>query len=168
MLVSKTSPLKLSNLCCLGLLPFLPLEMLKGSDSETDLGFQDHLDNFFGDYIVAPLAAVLFWPIPGLNMPLVVAWLLGGAIFFTFKLRFVNIRFFKHAIDLIRGKYDTGEQVGEVSHFQALTTALSATVGLGNIAGVAIAIGTGGPGATFWMIIAIFCILEHDKCVEFL
>ena len=156
MLVSKISPLKLSNLCCLGFLPFLPLEMLKGSDSETDLGFQDHLDNFFGDYIVAPLAAVLFWPIPGLNMPLVVAWLLGGAIFFTFKLRFVNIRFFKHAIDLIRGKYDMGEQVGEVSHFQALTTALSATVGLGNIAGVAIAIGMGGPGATFWMILVGF------------
>ena len=58
MLVSKISPLKLSNLCCLGLLPFLPLEMLKGSDSGTDLGFQDHLDNFFGDYIVAPLSLI--------------------------------------------------------------------------------------------------------------
>jgi AGCS family alanine or glycine:cation symporter len=71
-------------------------------------------------------------------------------------MRFVNVRLFKHAINLVRGKYETKNQVGEVSHFQALTTALSATVGLGNIAGVAIAIGTGGPGATFWMILVGF------------
>ena len=89
-------------------------------------------------------------------MPLVVAWLLGGALFFTLRMRFVNVRLFKHAIDLVRGKYDDPSQIGEVSHFQALTTALSATVGLGNIAGVAIAIGTGGPGATFWMILVGF------------
>ena len=66
-------------------------------------------------------------------MPLVVAWLLGGAVFFTIKMKFVNVRFFKHAIDLIRGKHDSKESKGEVTHFQALTTALSATVGLGNI-----------------------------------
>lgn len=90
--------------------------------------------------------------------PLVVAWLLGGALFFTLRLRFVNVRLFRHAIDLVRGKYDDGKKkaIGEVTHFQALTTALSATVGLGNIAGVAIAIGTGGPGATFWMILVGF------------
>ncbi len=156
MLVLRSMRFKISILFCLGFMPFLPLEMLKGSDSGKTPGFQNQLDIFFGDYIVAPLAAVLFWPIPGLNMPLVVAWLLGGAVFFTFRLRFVNIRFFTHAINLIRGKYDTGEEVGEVSHFQALTTALSATVGLGNIAGVAIAIGMGGPGATFWMILVGF------------
>ena len=79
-------------------------------------------------------------------MPLVVAWLLGGAIFFTFKMRFVNVTHFKHAINLVRGKEEEKSNAkGEVSHFQALTTALSATVGLGNIAGVAIAIGMGGP-----------------------
>nr|ADI21865.1 Na+/alanine symporter [uncultured verrucomicrobium HF0130_25O04] len=71
-------------------------------------------------------------------------------------MRFVNVRLFKHAIDLVRGKHDNKDKPGEVTHFQALTTALSATVGLGNIAGVAIAIGTGGPGATFWMILVGF------------
>jgi len=127
-----------------------------GSETDHAPGWEKTMDLFFGEYIVAPLAALLFWPIPGIEMPLVVAWLLGGAVFFTIKMRFVNIRLFKHAIDLVRGKYDDPKQVGEVSHFQALTTALSATVGLGNIAGVAIAIGTGGPGATFWMILVGF------------
>ncbi|MCP4891978.1 MAG: alanine:cation symporter family protein, partial [Planctomycetaceae bacterium] len=65
---------------------------------------------------------------------------------------FINIRAFKHAIDLTRGLYDKPGETGEVSHFQALSAALSATVGLGNIAGVAIAIGTGGPGACLWII----------------
>lgn len=89
-------------------------------------------------------------------IPLVVVWLILGAVFFTVFMRFINIRGFKHAIDLVRGRYDNPEHKGEVSHFQALTTALSATVGLGNIAGVAIAISIGGPGATFWMIVAGF------------
>ena len=92
------------------------------------------------------------------SFPLVVAWLLGGALFFTFKMRFVNLRFFATAIALVSGKRkkEKSDAAGEVTHFQALTTALSATVGLGNIAGVAIAIGTGGPGATFWMIVVGF------------
>ncbi len=125
------------------------------NDPEKD-GFEDAVDAFFGKYVVKPLAAVLFWEIPGLDMPLVVAWLLAGALFFTIRMRFVNLRLFRHAIDLVRGRYDKPESKGEVSHFQALTTALSATVGLGNIAGVAIAIGMGGPGATFWMILVGF------------
>lgn len=86
--------------------------------------------------------------------PFVVVWLVLGALFFTIFMRFVNIRGFKLAIDLIRGRYDNPADSGQVSHFQALTTALSATVGLGNIAGVAVAISIGGPGATFWMIVA--------------
>ena len=70
-------------------------------------------------------------------------------------MNFINVRGFKHAIDLVKkGKYDDPKDEGEVSRFQALATALSATVGLGNIAGVAVAITVGGPGATFWMIIA--------------
>ena len=69
-------------------------------------------------------------------------------------MNFINIRGFKHAIELVRGKFDDPKDHGEVSHFQALATALSATVGLGNIAGVAVAITVGGPGATFWMIVA--------------
>ena len=129
---------------------------LLAANNSSNSSFQNKIDSFFGEYIVSPLAAILFWPIPGLDIPLVVAWLLGGAVFFTLKLRFVNIRLFIHAIDLVRGKHDNPNQIGEVSHFQALTTALSATVGLGNIAGVAIAIGTGGPGATFWMILVGF------------
>ena len=88
------------------------------------------------------------------NVPLVVIWLIIGALFFTFRMGFINIRGIRHAIDLIRGKFDNPDDKGEVSHFQALTAALSATVGLGNIAGVAVAISVGGPGATFWMIIA--------------
>lgn len=88
------------------------------------------------------------------HIPLVVLWLIVGAITFTIYMKFINIRGFKHAIDIVRGKYDNPDDKGEVSHFQALTTALSATVGLGNIASVAIAISIGGPGATFWMILA--------------
>ena len=90
------------------------------------------------------------------HFPLVVIWLILGAIYFTFRMKFINIRGFKHSIQLIQGKFDKPDDPGEVSHFQALATALSGTVGLGNIAGVAIAITVGGPGATFWMIIAGF------------
>ncbi|MBL7111104.1 MAG: alanine:cation symporter family protein [Bacteroidales bacterium] len=88
------------------------------------------------------------------NIPFIVVWLIFGAVTFTIVMRFINFRGFRHAIQLIQGKYDDPNDPGEVSHFQALTTALSATVGLGNIAGVAIAISIGGPGATFWMIVA--------------
>ena len=80
-----------------------------------------------------------------------VLWLISGAIFFTFRMKFINLRAFGHAIDILQGKYDNLAEAGEVSHFQALATALSATIGLGNIAGVAIAITLGGPGAAFWM-----------------
>ena len=88
------------------------------------------------------------------QVPFIVLVLMLGAIFFTFWYRWINIRGFKHAIDVIRGKYDKPEDTGEISHFRALTSALSATVGLGNIAGVAVAIQLGGPGAVFWMLIA--------------
>ena len=87
-------------------------------------------------------------------LPFVVVWLVVAALFFTIAWRFVNIRMFGHAIAVVRGKYDNPDDHGEVTHFQALASALSATVGLGNIAGVAIAISLGGPGATFWMICA--------------
>ncbi|MEM7309353.1 MAG: alanine/glycine:cation symporter family protein [Planctomycetota bacterium] len=90
------------------------------------------------------------------SVPLAVLILVAGAIYFTLRMGFIQLRAFGHAIQVTRGKYDDPEDEGEVSHFQALTAALSATVGLGNIGGVAIAIGTGGPGATFWMILAGF------------
>ena len=90
----------------------------------------------------------------GQSVPLVVFWLFAGAVFFTLRMRFINLRGFWHAIRVTKGDYDDPEDAGEVSHFQALASALSATVGLGNIAGVAIAVATGGPGATFWLILA--------------
>lgn len=96
----------------------------------------------------------LVWFKADFKLPLIVLWLVFGALFFTIRMRFVNLRLFKHAIAVVQGKYTDPNSAGEVSHFQALTSALSATVGLGNIAGVAIAVGLGGPGATFWMIMA--------------
>ena len=223
-----------------------------GSDKGASPDWQAKVDQFFGEYVVSPIADLLFWKIPGTHyyeegspvysfssnqlrqltdqhakgggytfnngdlrvallkdgrwespdlptfktkyenfsnfqkeylkdeniepigfisikqgFPLIVAWLLGGSLFFTLRMRFVNLRLFKHAIDLVRGKHDSKDQKGEVTHFQALTTALSATVGLGNIAGVAIAIGTGGPGATFWIILVGFLGMssKFTECV---
>ena len=114
-------------------------------------------DAMFGT-INGYLATVLFFDVmPGEgNMPFIVAWLIIGAVYLTFRFGFINLRMMGHAFQIIRGKYHTADDRGEVTPFQALTTALSATVGLGNIAGVAIAVSIGGPGATFWMIIAGF------------
>jgi len=114
----------------------------------------EKIDSFFGIF-VEYLVMVLFYDI--LGFPLVVIVLLAGAISFTLYFKFINIRGFGHAIEVIRGKYDNPNDIGQISHFQALTSALSATIGLGNIAGVAIAVAQGGPGAVFWMMfIAIF------------
>lgn len=77
--------------------------------------------------------------------------LIGGGIYLLIRSRFLPFRFFGHAIQVLRGKYDDPNDPGQISHFQALTTALSATVGMGNISGVAVAIAVGGPGAIFWM-----------------
>lgn len=90
------------------------------------------------------------------TIPFIVIWLALGSIFFTLRLKFVNLRGFRHAIDLARGKYDDPSAPGTITHFQAMATAVSATVGLGNIAGVAVAISLGGAGATFWMFVAGF------------
>ncbi|SDG71598.1 amino acid carrier protein [Psychroflexus sediminis] len=88
------------------------------------------------------------------GIPFIVIWLIFGAAFFTFRMGFINLRGFKHAIQLAKGKFDEPNAPGSITHFQALATAVSATVGLGNIAGVAIAVSLGGAGATFWMILA--------------
>ena len=120
-----------------------------------------HFDKATGWFVDA-----IFSEIPiteNLGIPWVVMYLVFFACFFTIYFKGINIRGFKIAIDIVRGKYNTKDKKnntstrkkeGEVSHFQALTAALSGTVGLGNISGVAIAISLGGPGATFWMIIA--------------
>ena len=86
-------------------------------------------------------------------IPFIVIWLVLGATFFTIRMGFINIRGFRHSISLAKGKYDDPEAPGQVTHFQALATAVSGTVGLGNIAGVAVAVSLGGAGATFWMIV---------------
>ena len=99
---------------------------------------------------------ILFGTVEGVSLPFLIAWLIVGGVYLTFMTGFINVRAFKHSFDIIRGKYKTIDDEGIISPFAALTTALSATVGLGNIAGVALAISIGGPGATFWMIIAGF------------
>lgn len=100
------------------------------------------------------------------KLPLIVVWLIAAGFFFTFYFRFISLRGFRHALQLVSGKHSDPAHPGEVSHFQALATALSGTVGLGNIAGVAVAVTVGGPGATFWMILAGFLgmSLKFTEC----
>lgn len=116
------------------------------------------IDTFFG-MIVGVMKEYVFFSIPlwgEAELPIVVFVLVFGAVFFTIYMKFINIRSMKHSFDIINGKYDNPEDIGDVNHFQALCAALSATVGLGNIAGVAIAVSMGGPGAIFWMVVAAF------------
>ena len=121
--------------------------------------FLERINDFFGIF-VSYLYPILFFDISlgylSSPLPLIVIVLLSGTIIFTFYFRFINIRGFKHAIDIIKGKYDNPNDIGQISHFQALTSALSATIGLGNIAGVAVAVSLGGPGAVFWMVFIAF------------
>ncbi|TVP71736.1 MAG: alanine:cation symporter family protein [Rhodobacteraceae bacterium] len=97
---------------------------------------------------------LIFANLPGTGIPWIVGWLVIGALVFTFYFGFIQVRAFGHALQIVRGKYSDPKDAGEVSPFQALTAALSGTVGLGNIAGVAVAVSIGGAGATFWMILA--------------
>jgi AGCS family alanine or glycine:cation symporter len=119
------------------------------------MDFQATVDNFFG-ILVKYIAAVLFYEMPLIKLPFILSVMVAGGLFFTLRYGFINVRLFKHALDIIRGKYDDPSHPGEISHFQALASALSATVGLGNIAGVAVAIQLGGPGAVFWLWVVAF------------
>ena len=132
-------------------LQFIPLPILAQEPGAIDRAIND-----FMEPITTFLMKIIFFTVPigSMDVPFVLIWLIGGAIFFTIYMKFINITGFRHAIDVVRGKYDNPDDAGEVSHFQALTAALSGTVGVGNIAGVAIAVSLGGPGATFWMIVA--------------
>jgi len=107
----------------------------------------------------------LVWSTPS-NFPFMVVVLLSFGIFITLRLGFVQVRKFGHGVLSVMGKYDHPDAVGDVNHFQALTTALSATVGIGNIAGVAIAIHYGGPGALFWMWVTAFfgMAIKYTEC----
>ena len=121
-----------------------------GSLLETSSKLLDSLNLVFSN-IVAALKTVFFTSIAG--MPLIILWIIFGGLFTTVRMGLINVRGFKHAVEVALGKYPPLEEEGEgeVSPAQALATALSGSVGLGNIAGVAIAIEMGGPGAVFWM-----------------
>ena len=137
------------QLCLLAFLALLPL---------IGLAQENAVDSFIQDS-VAPwtnrFVGIIFYSVPigDTAFPLIVGWLAVAATIFTVYYRGIQFRAFGHALALVRGKYSDPNDAGEVSHFQALTTALSGTVGLGNIAGVAVAVSLGGPGATFWMIL---------------
>ncbi len=111
--------------------------------------YDNHIRNDQGEIVLNPNGTP-----QRLEIPFIVIWLVFGAVFFTLRMGFINFRGFKHAIELVQGKFNEPNAPGAVTHFQALTTAVSGTVGLGNIAGVAVAIVVGGPGATFWLIVA--------------
>ena len=156
------------------LLLFIPLVTFaqeKGLDQQIDEAFKP-ISDFFSQVIFFTI------PLAGMDVPFVLILLVGSALFFTIFFKFPNIFHFKTAINVVRGKYDDLDHAsvnpelavdgdltdtikdeskeGEVTHFQALATAVSGTVGNGNIAGVALAIALGGPGATFWMIVCGF------------
>ena len=156
------------------LLIFIPLVTFaqeKGLDQQIDEAFKP-ISDFFSQVIFFTI------PVAGMDVPFVLLLLVGSALFFTIYFKFPNILHFKTAINVVRGKYDELDHTsvnpelaidgditdtikdeseeGEVTHFQALATAVSGTVGNGNIAGVALAIALGGPGATFWMIVCGF------------
>ena len=107
----------------------------------------------------------LVWNIPE-TLPAMVILLLGYGIFITLRMGFIQLRKFGHGIKVVTGYYDNPDDTGDVNHFQALSTALSATVGIGNIAGVAIAIHYGGPGALFWMWVTAFfgMAIKFSEC----
>ena len=117
------------------------------------MGIDQQIDAFFQP-IAEGLSSVVFYSLPlvdGLDVKLILLWLVAAALFFTFYLGFANVRYFGRAIKILRGTYENKSD-GEITRFQALATSLSGSVGLGNIAGVAIAVSIGGPGAVIWMI----------------
>jgi AGCS family alanine or glycine:cation symporter len=125
----------------------MSLDSIAQNIDEAVSGFFDPVSTFLLD--------VVFFTVPvfGTEFPLIVGWLVVAGAFFSAYFGLAQLRHIKTAFKLVRGKYDQKDAPGEVNHFQALTSAVSGTVGLGNIAGVAIAISIGGPGATFWMIL---------------
>jgi len=151
--------------------PLLTFAQEKGLDQKIDEAFKP-ISDFFSSLIFFPI-----YKSESVEIPFVLLLLVASAAFFTIYFKFPNIFHFKTAINVVRGKYDeldeshgsgnsdldgdirdTNKEVqeGEVTHFQALATAVSGTVGNGNIAGVALAIALGGPGATFWMVVCGF------------
>ena len=120
-----------------------------------------NLDRYI-DEAISPITGVIsdiiFFSlnIAGLDVPVIAFWLITASFIFSLYFRFPNIRHFGLALKIVRGQYTRADEPGDLTHFQALSAALSGTVGVGNIAGVAVAISIGGPGAMFWMILAGF------------
>lgn len=119
----------------------------------------DKIDGWFNTTfqpISDAAVSTVFFAVPiggGQEVPLILLWLVAASVFCTIYFGFINIRFFKHGYDVLRGKFDHDGDQGQINRFQALTTTMSGTVGLGNIAGVAVAVSVGGPGAVLWMIL---------------
>ncbi|WP_405592377.1 alanine/glycine:cation symporter family protein [Streptomyces sp. NBC_01092] len=125
----------------------MSLDSVTQSVDEAVSEFFEPIAKWLGEFVFYSV------PVGGTDLPLIVAWLVVAGLVFTGWFGFVQFRKFRLAVDVVRGKYDEKGSAGEVNHFQALTAAVSGTVGLGNIAGVAVAVSIGGPGATFWMIL---------------
>lgn len=125
----------------------MSLDSFTRSVDEAVSGFFEPIAAWLGEFVFYSV------PVGGTELPLIVAWLVVAGLVFTGWFGVVQLRKFRLAVDVVRGKYDEEGSTGEVNHFQALTAAVSGTVGLGNIAGVAVAVSIGGPGATFWMIL---------------
>lgn len=116
-----------------------------------------HIDEAISP-ITGVISDIIFFSlnIAGLDVPVIAFWLITAGFIFSLYFRFPNIRHFGLALKIVRGQYTRANEPGDLTHFQALSAALSGTVGVGNIAGVAVAISIGGPGAMFWMILAGF------------
>ncbi|QES57946.1 D-alanine glycine permease [Streptomyces venezuelae] len=125
----------------------MSLDTVTSSIDDAVSGFFEPIAKWLGDIVFYSV------PVAGTQLPLIVAWLVVAGLVFSGWFGLVQIRKFRLAVNVVRGKYDEKGSAGEVNHFQALTAAVSGTVGLGNIAGVAVAVSIGGPGATFWMIL---------------
>ncbi|MFJ9547405.1 alanine/glycine:cation symporter family protein [Streptomyces erythrochromogenes] len=125
----------------------MSLDTITSSIDDAVSGFFEPIAKWLGDIVFYSV------PVAGTQLPLIVAWLVVAGLVFSGWFGLVQIRKFRLAVNVVRGKYDEKGSAGEVNHFQALTAAVSGTVGLGNIAGVAVAVSIGGPGATFWMIL---------------
>ena len=134
------------------------LMMTAGRAAASDMSIDYFVENYIGKY-TDMIADIIFTEVNifGANVPIIILWILFAGIFFTFYFRFLPIWGFSHSLKLIKDSVKQAEGDGEVSAFQSLATALSGTIGMGSIAGVAIAISIGGPGAAFWILIgAIF------------
>ena len=151
-----TRPLR-KFLLLLPLVTFICLNSVAWAGEEQEKGIDDKINDAFAPVAKGALD-MMFSPVPigEVGVPWVILWLGFAALFLTLYFGFVNLRLVPLAIRTVRGKYSSPSDPGQITHFQALASALSGTVGLGNIGGVAVAVSAGGPGAAFWMIIIGF------------